>query len=360
MAVHVKVFESPLQEMAKISNRTNFVFKATLSVLFLAVILYHIDLQKIYFRLTTVNLFFVFLTILFNAIGVFVSVLKWDLFLSAQKILQSFRRLHALYYIGFFFNNFLPSMVGGDFVRVLNTSHEKGFAKALSAVLCERTVGLITMCSLAGVAAIYNLNRDVPAVIGWLAFFFLLVIVIGLVIACVLVLVLRLKPPNGRYTRPLAIHLSRIYDAMVQSIRFPRVLIKTLLLSTIFHVLLVLNGYFFARSIGLDLDLMILAVIFPVAILAAMIPISLNGLGIKEGSLILLLGQIGVTTEDALIIAFLSRLFIIVGSGIGWVLFLLQKENILIGSVSGRSYRRSSTECSFKSRVTSVNKQETN
>ena len=310
------------------SRNVRIIAKGMVSIGLLTLLYYKVDWPRMIAVLDRVDIYPVGLTVIINALGVFLSVLKWRCLLRVQTIYEPLSRLHALYYMGFFFSNFLPSMVGGDLFRILKTStQEQKHTQATSAVLAERTTGLAAMLLLAASAASLNLWRNVSVGMAWLAWCVLGVIVSSLLAWLLLARLERTVSVMPKVWDHLGL-LLRLRRALTAFYHSPGVLAKALLFSVVFHVLLVTNGYLFGKSIGLNLDFISLAVIFPVAMLAGMIPVSLNGLGITEGALIVLLGQIEVVPEEALIIAVLSRFFVIVASVLGGVLFALDRSRL--------------------------------
>lgn len=310
--------------------RAKFALRALVSLTLLTVILAHVDWHIIVGQIASIELWPIGLSILLNAVGVALSVQKWKWFLGVHDITKSFARLHALYYMGFFFNNFLPSMVGGDTLRVINTAHQGRYAEAFSSVVGERGTGLATMLLLAGVAGVVNLYRNVPVGVTWLGSIMIVVAIVCSIVGVLLVMH-HGRAPNSAFAR----HVGAVLDALLLTLRYPNVMLKALLVSVLFHILLVSNAYLFCYSVGLDLDFLALAVVFPVTILIAMAPVSINGLGVMEGSLFILLGQLGATTEQALLVAVLTRLFVVMASIVGGIGVAID-SSVKLG-ISGRS-----------------------
>jgi glycosyltransferase 2 family protein len=318
-----------------------FAVKAIVSSALLGFIFYSISWAKFVSILGRVDVLFVALTVGFNAAGVFLSAMKWQCLLDIKGIQKTVRQLHAFYYMGFFFNNFLPSMIGGDLFRILKTcSTPKHKADAICGVLAERGIGLLTMLVLTAIAAFWNTWRSNVASLGlpWLEISGLtsiaLLLLLGILLASLSPHLRRLMHRYRSFRSVL-----QIRDTLSDYLNYPQVLIKAFVLSGIFHILLILNGWLFVRSVGLNLDPIVLAVVFPVTMLLAMIPLSLNGFGIKEGALIVLLGQLGVAPEEGLVVAGLSRLFIVLASVAGGILFLIDRtpNGLLATSEAGLS-----------------------
>jgi hypothetical protein len=96
------------------------------------------------------------------------SCMKWGLFLRERGVVIGFHRLFRLYLIGSFFNNFLPSMVGGDLVRAYVLGKQiESHAHSLASVFLERFTGMIALVSLATASFLFNSGlRQEPVVVG--------------------------------------------------------------------------------------------------------------------------------------------------------------------------------------------------
>lgn len=323
-----------------VARKVTALLKILISGALLIVIFYFVNWKRIGPILNTVNVFLVVLTVAFNALGVFLSIVKWKYLLDVKGIHKSMWHLHGIYYMAFFFNNFLPSMIGGDVFRMVRTAAPAAKrTEAICAVLVERGTGLVAMVVLTSVAAIWSLWRgETPPGLYWLyvcASLLFAALVFGGGLALLLSSYLERAAYRFRWLAS-AFHISEVLRGYFV---YPMVLGIAFVLSIAFHLLLVTNAYLFAMSIGVRLDPFAMAVIFPLAVFIAMVPVSFNGFGVKEGALIVLLGQIGVEREQALIIAGLSRVFIVFASIGGGVLLLFDDFSLpsRVSSVTGIS-----------------------
>src|SRR5919107_4622647 len=85
---------------------------------------------------------------------VLASAWRWGLLLDAQGVHLRVRALTASFLVATFFNNFLPSNIGGDVVRIADTAKPaRSRTLAASVVLVDRGIGLLGLILLAAVAA---------------------------------------------------------------------------------------------------------------------------------------------------------------------------------------------------------------
>jgi uncharacterized protein (TIRG00374 family) len=263
-------------------------------------------------------------------LNMIVRAYRWYLLLSALDGRPPFLHLVYLYYLGFFFNNFIPSGFGGDVIKVWDLRQEYGRGtEALSSVLMDRFTGLLGSSLVALAALIWSGGSsrwnliDLPP---------LLVAVI---------LAISVGVPAGflllRLTNPLDLVGSRFPPArlvtnhakvrkLAGTVRRypPSALTKSLLTSLPFTLILILTQYSIARSLSIDIPFSLFALFVPLISLVSLIPISFNGLGTREGAYLLLFVPAGVPAGQAISLS-LALYVIRVGTGlVGGLLYLLR------------------------------------
>jgi uncharacterized membrane protein YbhN (UPF0104 family) len=231
---------------------------------------------------------------------------RWYLLLSALDGRPPFLHLVYLYYLGFFFNNFIPSGFGGDVVKVLGLRQEYGRGtEALSSVLMDRLTGLLgsSLVALAALAWSGGSSRwdliDLPP----------LLIAVTLAISAGIpagFLLLRFTNPLdwlGSLLPParLVTDHTKVRNLAGTVRRYPpSALSKSLLTSLPFTLILILTQYSIARSLAIDLPFSLFALFVPLISLVNLIPISFNGLGTREGVYLLLFVPAGVPAGQAI------------------------------------------------------------
>jgi hypothetical protein len=260
---------------------------------------------------------------------------RWYTLLHSLNERPSFRHLTYLYFVGFFANNFIPSGFGGDFVKIVSLRRTFGRgAEALSSVVMDRVTGLLGSAIIALVALIWNSLGHVTAVDLPLALWIIITLLsIGIPVLFLLF----------RWGRPLNILVSRFpkiqqlpkYDKLEQLIetinRYPMpVLQQTLLISLPFTLSLVLVQYFIARALSVDLPLAVFALFVPIISILNLLPLSFNGLGVREGVYQFLFVPIGVTTASAIAMS-LAFYFLRFGAGIiGGLMYAFQNISVMM------------------------------
>lgn len=239
-----------------------------------------------------------------------ISSIKWGLFLKDRGHHLSWWRLFGLYLIGRFFNNFLPSMFGGDVARSYILGRQIG-SQSLSAasVVLERATGLVGLAILATLGSAINpaiLGNPIIAVPLILAILGTAVVTLAFFRPWVSTLFLRIL---GRIPviKRLAPKLGKLLDAIGHYRTNTSLLLKSLVYSFGFHFIAALNVYIACLSIGFAPEFADIMVVTPVILLLSMIPVSPNNIGWWEFCFSVLLASAGATAAEGLAVALVIR-----------------------------------------------------
>lgn len=302
---------------------------AVTAALYVAVF-YTIDLAKIWSRLQTARLEWVALGVAAYASGQWLSAWRWWLLLRPVNLAVPYLRMVAFYFIGMFFNIFLPTIVGGDAVKAILLARETGApARATMSVFMERNVGLFALLTIATAAAFVAPPVHVR---GFNLLQLTLLVLAGFVVANI---VLANRPAYRLVDylvamTPLARIRSRaasLYDALVpyRAARWRGLILAAAAQSFLFQAVVILVVFLNANALGLSVPVAALAVFVPLISLAGMLPISVNGLGIREALYLLLFGRIGVPADAAVSMALLYFAVTLAASLPGGVVYALQR-----------------------------------
>ena len=126
-----------------------FYLKVFFTIILCAFILWKGDWGIIWEKLRTLKLWLIPVVFFCYILAQAISAFKWQIVLSVHDIHFKFGELHRYYYTAMFFNNFLPTSIGGDSYRVYKTiSNPKSKSGAIIAILGERISGIIALISL--------------------------------------------------------------------------------------------------------------------------------------------------------------------------------------------------------------------
>ncbi|MBN1314881.1 MAG: flippase-like domain-containing protein [Anaerolineales bacterium] len=300
------------------------------SLIFLTWLINLVGVNTIIDTLRSVDLNWFLPALLLFQINMVIRTVRWQILARALNDRSSFLELVYLYYLGFFFNNFIPSGFGGDIVKVIGLQRQDGRGpEALSSVVMDRIIGilgttLIALGTIAGLSLGRDLNQlDLPPLLFILILGFSISIPAGM-------LYLRLAEPLNwlastfPWMRPVVGHAK--LQRLVQTVReYPlNALVKSLLTSLPFTIILTIIQYCIARSLSVEAPWYIFALFVPIISIATLLPISFNGLGTREGIYLLLFGPIGILPEKAVSMSLAFYIIRICTGLIGGLFFLIR------------------------------------
>jgi uncharacterized protein (TIRG00374 family) len=270
---------------------------------------------------------------LVTALGLYLAMIlvsswRWQVLLDAQSFHVAGSRLVNSYLVATFFNNFLPSNIGGDVIRIRDTVAESGSkTKATTIVLMDRGIGLLGLVLVAAVAATVagdTFTRGMPLMVPllWLAFLAGLAVATPLVLWPAAVTVL-LAPLRRIHQEWVGERIARMTDTLGRFGKAPFALFKCF--AGAVAVQLILVGFYaaIARSMGIPASPWHLAVVVPVSFIVQMAPLSLNGFGVREAVFTYYFSRMGLPPETALAVSFMGAalimLFSLSGAAAYWL-----------------------------------------
>ncbi len=250
--------------------------------------------------------------------------LQWGQLLRAVDIRIPFWKVCAYYHVGLFFNNFLPANIGGDIARVFDASrHAETKAAAVSTVLMDRLVGTLALGGLALVTTLPAIDRFHLSVVYLMVvgFFVVTVLLVWAIFhPALLPAVERLLARFG--LGGLKPHLDDLAERL-KGFRGERGLFTRLLaLATVVQVSRIGVHVLVARALGLHIEIAYFFLFVPLLAVIVSLPISLNGIGVREGAGILLFGLVGVDRAHAFSLQFTTYLVAVAVSLLGGLVFV--------------------------------------
>lgn len=250
-----------------------------------------------------------------------VSSVRWQLMARPLGFGGHGGRYLGYYFIGMFFNLLLPTSVGGDVVRAWYLAGMDGPApatgrrlRAFLSVLADRASGLAVLVAVACVAAIccpIPLPRWIVGVVAAAG----AAVVLGVLTLPVLTRLPALSGPGARL-EPLA-ECAAVY------LRHGRLLVSATVLSVVVQVANVVLVWLVGEALGLRVPPLYYGVMVPLVSLLTMLPISLNGMGLREAGTVVLLAPLGVSETAAVTLSVLTFSVFTAASllGLGFYLF---------------------------------------
>lgn len=319
-----------------INKRLILLIKIVVTITLCTIIIWKGNWTDIWKGLQASNLFFIVIVFLCMILGVMISTYKWQILLSIHGIHFDFGMLQRYYFTSVFFNNFLPTTIGGDSYRIYKTlenTHSR--AGAVVAVFTERATGIWALLVLGfagGIALFLQKNTDIP----WLG------IVLGtfgvlIVIPFIFVIFSKSVVPWVSARKNFPRILKKALEHFDDYRRQPGRTFQIILISIFYHLFALSWMVVLLKAIGATTSIYNLVVAVAISNLVAILPISINGIGLMDGSFIYVMGELGMNYEPALIFMLLVRTLLIPLSLIGGLFYLSDKKSIKTGDLRKKS-----------------------
>ena len=301
------------------------IIRAILSFALVAALAYHIGSGEIIGDIRSISWEAFAASTLLLTTSVFIVTLRWTAILSVLGYRLAWTNLVGSVFIGFLFNQLLPTIVGGDVFRALRAKQlGTPLETAVHSVLLDRATGVLVSLIFAAILLPFVEFRDGRTNLEWF--------LVGVAALAVLgVLVLWALTRQFEFSRPTLAGLHKRLIRLHQSIwAFTKLPVK----SAVVFVLATLNQFLpvtvtaiFASDLAIQVGIKDIALIVFIASIATMIPISIAGWGVREGVLVFLFGLKGVSPQSAFTVSILFGAAQALSSAPG-VLLLLKGGNL--------------------------------
>jgi len=294
----------------------------------LAFLLLKADVHQLWDTLRTAKVEYLFAAAGAIFAGLLVSAFRWKAYLDALEMPLPYGTLFRLYFVGTFFNAFLPTGVGGDAYKAVRLGKDSAsMAPAFASVFLDRFAGIVGMAGIGLVSSAYLIaaqKKDIHG--GYRVPLIALVLSAGIFSAAAVLLWggERLLG-KGRLIKHGGIggRIRRATRQVHAAARHPDAAARGYLFGVIFQALVFVYHVMLSRALGITkVPIMAFASIVVLSSLATMIPLSINGLGFREGVYIWALGRYGVPHERALAFALLVLALLLLSSLAGGVVYV--------------------------------------
>jgi uncharacterized membrane protein YbhN (UPF0104 family) len=245
-------------------------------------ILHAIEREKIGFFASAVGLY---------VAGQALSAWRWQWLARMNALPGAYTEYLRYYFIGVFTNLFVPGLIGGDAARsvYLGRRHHR-ISAAIASVVADRGIGLVTLFWFAAIAAFIFTQITLPVAIKKAVLIAGLASFAGWLLAPVFV----------RWVELLPLKVRGFVETLLPYLERPLAMLPAIALSLILQASLAVCQYLIARGLGLNLPPAAFLVCVPIANVIASLPLTLNGLGLRETAYLVLLGGVGISHPDAI------------------------------------------------------------
>lgn len=303
-----------------------FFLKLLVSAGLLTYFLSRVDFESFIRTFKSADFSYIALALAIYFVSQGISAVRWTVLARPLGIRTPFAAMARYYWIGMFFNLFAPSTVGGDVSRVYYLVRDEeaqangravATVHAAMSVLMDRAIGMVVLVWLGAAGILLFSEYAVPPAVRKATLLLALALAVGVLSTPLL---RRVLPEDGH---PLAVKLRLAF----RSYRLqPRALVEGVLLSLLAHLVQAGMHVVLGRALGIELPFSFCLIVYPLVGTFAAIPISVGGLGLREGGYLYLLSVIGIGKETGIAFGLLLFLIVAVNSLVGAIVFLLQKS----------------------------------
>ena len=287
---------------------TRLVLTLAITGLAVAYLIAKIDLSQTWEILSNASLAWFVVAVAIMAGTVWPMAWRWQRLLLEKEIHERLLWLVRAYFVAYTAGQILPTSIGGDAMRIFETSrrHPGHTGPVAGTVLLERALGGAATVTLAAVGFALAVGRyDVGAYI-WIEGAF----VIGTVVLSVLLFSKRARRPLSWFVpllRRLRVErpLRSVYEAIHAYRSRPRLLGWVFALTVAVQAVRVLAIWAAAKGVGVDLSPRIYYVMGPLLFLVLLVPFTINGIAVRESFFVSFLGGLGVDPDRAFATGFL-------------------------------------------------------
>ncbi len=304
-----------------------FIFKIFFSSLLLCYLLNRTNLTAIWCSLKSANYFWIICAFLLHLTGYLFSILRWQLLLSAQKIKVPLRSLLPSYIVGTFFNNFLPTTIGGDTVRAYDTiRYSHSAVKSITVVLVERITGVMALVTIATLALVFEFRivGNIPLI--WISVLVLIIMIFGLI----LVIQPKAAEQIGRvFNLPLLNKIKakakEAHQAIVIYKKEKKRFWGNMAYAFLLQINVILHYYFISLALGFNINPVHFFLIIPIITVILMVPLSINGIGIRENAFVIFLSKFGVEAAASVALSWIAYGMVVVWGVLGGLIYVFRK-----------------------------------
>jgi uncharacterized protein (TIRG00374 family) len=272
------------------------------------------NLNIMYFSIIIILFFIFYLTF----------SLRWNFLLKAQGIYISESRSYLYLLISFFFNNFLPSGLGMDLIRSAYAGEKENFEKAFGASIMERILGMIGMMII-GVFAIFS---------GKSEFIKLSILYLGLILLTILIYYfftsLKVEWLKEKLISIRLFNLGKSIREFYRAIKIYKSKKRTIIIGIAYSVLvqmiITLINYLIAKGLSIPVPLSALLAFIPLITIISLIPLTINGLGLRETAYVYFFSSINIAASEAFSISIVYFVISVITSSIGGIIFVFLKK----------------------------------
>jgi len=298
------------------------VLKVSVSLALLVLLFSWIDVGQLWASARRASILWLAVALGLYALNVLSSTWRWHVLLEAQHVRVPGRWLFGSFLIASFFNNFLPSNIGGDVIRIGDTAKAAGSKTlATTVVLMDRGLGFMALVLVAALGDSYAGAVHPSAVPIWPIWLWT-----GFLVAAAAAAPAVFAPAGfRRVLQPLTVfhpewvggRIEKLTGGLARFREQPGALAACFSGALFVQATMVVFYFTVAYALHLDLTLADLSVVVPISFVVQMLPVSVSGFGVREATFSFYFSRIGHPIESALLLSLVAQALIMLFSLLG-------------------------------------------
>jgi len=293
-------------------RRILFFVKFGISAALLTVLFWRVDAASLWASARQASLVWLGVALTIYTVNMLASTWRWKLLLNAQNVQMGRRSLFGSYLVAAFFNNFLPSNIGGDVIRIRDTAAPAGSKTlATTIVLVDRVLGLMGLVLVAALGAtMASRGASGGALPIWPAWLWA-----GFVLGAIALTPAVLAPTGvGRLLQPLTVvhpewvgdRIDLLISALTRFREQPGALARCFTGAVFVQFTMVIFYLAVVYALHMPLSLWDLAVIVPISFVVQMLPVSVNGFGVREAAFSFYFTRLHLPIQSAILLSLMA------------------------------------------------------
>jgi len=306
--------------------------KIVVSIVLLTLLFSKIDVARLWAIARRASLRWFAAALAVYSFNMIASTWRWYLLLRTQEVRVRRRWLFGSFLVASFFNNFLPSNIGGDVIRISDTARAaRSRTLAATVVLMDRVLGLMALIFVAavGASAAGAVHPAAPPV--WPMWLWA-----GLLAGAAASAPAVLAPVGfSRLLQPLTVFHPEWVGSRIETLtevltRFrarPGILARCFATAVFVQGTMVLFYFAVSYALHLSVSLSDIAVIVPISFVVQMLPVSFGGFGVREATFSIYFSRIGQPIESAVAMSLIAQALIILFSLTGAAVYVSRRKH---------------------------------
>jgi len=307
-------------------GRKSIWLRAGISIAIICILLWRIDLKQLFLAFLQAKASLWVAAFLLMVIEQALMAVAWNVLLQARGHRIPFVQMFYIFLMGNFFGFMIPSSAGADAVKGYAVFKKiKDGVETVSSLILFRVMGIGVLLTIATISVLVfsNLFAGDKILFIVLALMFLFLLFLFLLYFPVIRELLK-KSLDWKYIRKIGDIALRLYNSIIDYKNYRPALGKVLIISLGIQASRILAIYMLGLSIGITLSLKYYLILVPIVAVVTLIPITIAGLGVREGAFMYLFSQVGFSRTAGVTLSLLTFFILALISLAGGIIYFLK------------------------------------